>query len=117
MKKRTLCLAVSVFLVMLLSVCVGCADTSLYNAGTYEAIANGKEGEFSVTTEFSDDEILSIVIGDNNETEGVGSVAAEELPGKIVEAQGIEVDTISGATITSNAILDAASDCIEQARR
>ena len=43
-----------------------------------------------------------------NETPGIGSVAVEQLPGEMIKANSILVDDISGATVTSTAIKDAA---------
>lgn len=50
-----------------------------------------------------------------NETAGVGSRAIEELPGRIVEAGSVEVDGVSGATVTSNALKSAVAEALRQA--
>ena len=59
--------------------------------------------------------IYSVTVTKHNETEGIGSIAAAELPGKIVEAQSVEVDGVAGATMTSNAIKKAVAEALEQA--
>ena len=91
------------------------SQDSLFQAGTYSAVGQGKEGDVHVTVTFSDNEILSVEVGDNNETVGIGDAAINQLPAAIVEAQSADVDVISGATMTSAAILDAVEDCIAQA--
>jgi fumarate reductase flavoprotein subunit len=65
--------------------------------------------------EFDHDSILSVRVVEENETKEIGGRAIETLPGEIVEAQTYAVDTFSGATITSNAIMTAVKDCIDQA--
>ena len=57
--------------------------------------------------EIESDEILS-----NHETVGVADRALTEIPQKIVETQSTEVDTVSGATITSNAIMNAVQNAL-----
>ncbi|SDE98880.1 Uncharacterized protein, contains FMN-binding domain [Fontibacillus panacisegetis] len=86
-----------------------------YKAGTYTGSAEGKNGEMSVEVTFSDTEITSIEVKQGSETEGLAHPALEKIPASIVEGQSLAVDVISGATVTSNAIIDAVADCIQQA--
>ena len=87
-----------------------------YTAGTYTATAAGINGDVSVTMTFDAEKITEVVIDASGETESIGGVAAEELANTILEAQTSEVDAISGATITSNAIKEAAAKCIAEAK-
>ena len=83
---------------------------------TATASAPGIEGEpVVVEVVATPDEIISITVTEANETPGIGSVACEELPGKIVEAQSLEVDNISGASVTSTAIKTAVAEALESA--
>ena len=85
--------------------------------GTYEAEGKGIGGKVPVTVEVKDGKIASVTVGDNSETQGIGSKAIEQLPALIVEANGTEgVDGVSGATITSKAIFTAVDDAIAQAQ-
>ena len=59
--------------------------------------------------------IYSVVVTENHETEGIGSVAIAELPAKIVAAQSVEVDGVAGATMTSNAIKTAVLAALTEA--
>lgn len=86
-----------------------------YAPGVYTAVGRGIGGDVPVAVEFSEDAILSVEVGENAETEGIGSKAIESLPAAIVEAQSTAVDGVSGATVTSKAILSAVDDCIAQA--
>ena len=93
------------------------AEASLwYNDGTYTAEGKGIGGKVPVTVEVKGGVIISVEVGDNSETQGIGSKAIEQLPEAIVAANGTEgVDAVSGATVTSKAIFTAVDDCLEQA--
>ena len=93
------------------------AEASLwYNDGTYTAEGKGIGGDVPVTVEVRGGKIASVAVGDNSETQGIGSKAIEQLPEAIVAANGTEgVDAVSGATVTSKAIFTAVDDCLEQA--
>lgn len=87
---------------------------AIYTAGTYTGMATGI-GEVKVTMTFSETAITEVVIDASNETESIGGVAAPTLQEAIMAAQGTEIDNISGATVTTNAVKKAAASCIEQA--
>ena len=86
-----------------------------YTAGVYTAQANGNNGPVTVEVEVSDAEILSVKVTEHAETAGLSDTPIERIPAKIVEGQTLAVDTVSGATNTSNAILKAAEDALTQA--
>ena len=87
-----------------------------YNDGTYTAEGKGIGGKVPVTVEVKGGVIATVTVGDNSETQGIGSKAIEQLPDAIVAANGTEgVDAVSGATVTSKAIFTAVDDCLEQA--
>ena len=90
------------------------AGEAIYTPGTYTGTATGI-GEVKVTMTFSETAITDVVIDASNETESIGGVAAPTLQEAIMAAQGTEIDNISGATITTNAVKKAAASCIEQA--
>ena len=94
------------------------AEASLwYNDGTYSAEGKGIGGKVPVTVEVKDGKIASVTVGDNSETEGIGSKAIDQLPEAIVAANGTEgVDALAGATVTSKAIFSAVEDCLSQAK-
>ena len=86
-----------------------------YTAGVYTAQANGNNGPVTVDVEVSVAEILSVKVTEHAETAGLSDTPIERIPAKIVEGQTLAVDTVSGATNTSNAILKAAEDALAQA--
>ena len=87
---------------------------AIYTAGTYTGTATGI-GEVKVTMTFSETAITEVVIDASNETESIGGVAAPTLQDAIMAAQNAEIDNVSGATVTTNAVKKAAASCIEQA--
>ncbi|MGI1660045.1 MAG: FMN-binding protein [Desulfitobacterium sp.] len=100
----------------LLSV-AGCSAESGYKDGTYEGISpNGIDGEIVVAVEIGGGKITDVKVTSHNETEGIGSLAVEKLPGEIVEAQSTEVDGVSGATVSSTAIKEAVNAALAKAK-
>ena len=87
---------------------------AIYTPGTYTGTATGI-GEVKVTMTFSETAITDVVIDASNETESIGGMAAPTLKDALMAAQSTEIDNISGATITTNAVKKAAASCIEQA--
>ncbi len=91
------------------------SETALFTAGTYTAEAAGNGGPVTVEVTFTEDTIESIVIVSQTETPGLGDVAMEKLSETIVAGQSLKVDAVSGATVSSNALLEAVGLCVEQA--
>ncbi len=102
-------------MMMALSMC-GFASAEAYTPGTYEASVNGMNGPVVVTMEFSENAILSVNAVGEKETKGLGDVAIEKLAQLVLEQQSIDVDVVSGATVSSQAMLQAADSCIKQAK-
>lgn len=98
---------------------VGCASSSSASSnlkdGTYSAVGAGRNGDVPVTVTVSGGKITAVDIGENQETIGIGDLATKSLPGKIIAAQSAQVDAVAGATITSNAIIDAAKKALADA--
>ncbi len=96
------------------STAASASGDAIYTPGTYTGTATGI-GEVKVTMTFSETAITEVAIDASNETESIGGVAAPTLQEAIMAAQGTEIDNVSGATITTNAVKKAAASCIEQA--
>lgn len=93
----------------------GQAADGSYKAGTYTAKATGM-GEMEVQVVVAEGgAIESVEILSHNETEGISDPAIEKIPQEIVKAQSTDIDTVSGATVTSTAIIEAVNDCLSQA--
>ncbi len=75
----------------------------------------GIDGDIVIEVVADENTIYEVKVLEQNETPGIGSVAVEKLPGAIVEANSIEVDGITGATVSSNAIKTAVSEALKTA--
>lgn len=84
-------------------------------SGDFTATAKGFGGDVSVTLTLTDGVITGCTAEGKDETEGVGSQAIAKMPGKIAESGSIAVDGVSGATITSTAIKEAAAAALTAA--
>ena len=126
--KRTLSLLLAFVMVLGLAACGGNAaqettaaataaseEAGIYTPGTYTGTAAGKNGDVKVEVTFSANAIDSVKVVEHSETAGISDGAIENIPAAIVENQSLAVDTVSGATITSDAILNAVADAVAQA--
>lgn len=84
-------------------------------SGDFTATAKGFGGDVSVTLTLTDSVITGCTAEGKDETEGVGSQAIAKMPGAIAESGSIAVDGVSGATITSTAIKEAAAAALTAA--
>lgn len=84
-----------------------------YTPGTYSAKVTGMK-EMTVTVTFDADSITAIEL-EHEETPGIGEPVCESMPDQIIELQGLGLDAVAGATLTSTAILEGVGDCVEQA--
>ncbi|MCI8566338.1 MAG: FAD-dependent oxidoreductase [Lachnospiraceae bacterium] len=87
----------------------------LYTPGTYTAAAKGYGGDITVTLTVDSEKITACTAEGPNETQGKGSIAVENLPAAIAEAGNTQVEAISGCTISSKAILQAAQAALSEA--
>ena len=84
-------------------------------SGDFTGTAKGFGGDVSVTLTLTDGAITGCTAEGKDETEGVGSQAIAKMPGEIAESGSIAVDGVSGATITSTAIKEAAAAALTAA--
>lgn len=84
-------------------------------AGTYEAAAKGFHGDVKLAVTVDAEKITAIEVVEHSETEGIGSVALPQLVDAVLAAQTIGVDSVAGATITSEAFKAAMTDALTQA--
>ncbi len=79
-------------------------------------IAAGFGGDVTATVAIDENGVITDVTVDApNETEGIGSAAAPKVAQAIVDAQSVNVDTVSGATLTSNAVIEAVTNALTEA--
>ena len=75
--------------------------------------AEGRNGPITVEIIADENRIYQLNVVSHEETDGIGSVAVDKLPAMIYEAQSLEVDSVSGATLSSDAIKAAVLNAME----
>lgn len=88
--------------------------TASGNSATYTGTAKGFGGDITAEVTVADGAIVGLTVTGDSETEGLGSVAVEKLPEKILAAGSLDVDGVSGATVSSTAIFAAITDALAQ---
>ncbi|WP_208559007.1 flavocytochrome c [Marinilactibacillus kalidii] len=83
--------------------------------GTYEVTTQGYHGTLPMKVTLSNERIEEIDIDSSGETEGIATVVFERIPQQIVEGQTLNVDAISGASLTCNGVLDGVAKVIKKA--
>lgn len=118
MKRAT---AIVLALVLAVSLFTACSSGSSsassgarYKAGTYTVTVDGRNGPLTMEGVFTEDAIESLTVTSHSETEGISDGAIQDLPQQIVDAQSLQVDAVAGATITSEAVIAAVKDLVEQ---
>lgn len=112
--RQLVCIALSVFLITGCSTGSASANSAaLFKSGTYEAKSAGRNGDVKLTVTFSDSKIEKIET-ENEETSGIGDVAIEKLIDEAISTQSVP-DVVTGATISSNAFIEAFKDTVKQA--
>ncbi len=82
--------------------------------GTYTGTGRGMDGEVKVSVTVDGKAITAITIDSENETAGVGDIALNIMKDRIINAQSLKFDGVSGATISSYAMIKAVSDALKQ---
>lgn len=117
MKKKNVLASLLLAGAMFLTACGGSASSTSAAggvSGSFTGTAKGM-GEVSVTLTLTDNVITDCTAKGDEETPGIGSVVIEQFPGEVVEGNTINLDSISGATITSNAFMEAAKAALTEA--
>lgn len=112
MKKK-----ISAFLasMLLLGSIGGAAMAEGMPPGTYEAAAQGFHGDVKLSVTVDAEKITAIDILEHSETEGIGAAALPKLVEAVLANQTIGVDSVAGATVTSEAFKAAMTDALTQA--
>jgi|SRR5690625_4697095 len=84
--------------------------------GTYEGTAEGHNAPLTLEVTVENGEIANVVITEHEESEGISDPAFEEVPAAIMETNSTDVDTVSGATVSSNAIISAVEEALQGAQ-
>lgn len=116
--KRFLIISLSFVMVLTLGGCGTANKTeeqSKYTEGVFEGTGEGKNGPIVAEVTFSKDKIEKINIKEHHETEGLSDKSIKEIPEAIIENQSLDVDVVSGASLTNEAVFEAVEEAIEKA--
>ncbi|HIS94327.1 MAG TPA: FAD-dependent oxidoreductase [Candidatus Ventricola gallistercoris] len=106
--------AVLLTFALLLAGCAGAIADGM-TPGTYTAEATGFHGAIQIAVTVDEEAITAIDIVEQSETAGIGEAALPVLVESVLENQTIAVDSVSGATVTSDAFKAALTDALTQA--
>jgi len=99
--------------IMAFAILVGCSkvedtvEVGSYTDGVHEGIGAGFGGDIKVKVEVSNGNIVSIEVLEHSESAGISDPAFATIPDMIIETQTVDVDTVSGATVTSKGLIQA----------
>lgn len=86
-----------------------------FKPGIYNVEAKGHNSSLPMMVEFSNDKIVKITIDDSEESEGLSDQVFERLPKQIIEGQTLNVDLISGASSSSQGLIDGVAEAVKLA--
>ena len=104
--------------ILTMGILVGCGSKeAAYKDGIHEGVGKGFKGDIEVSVEVKDGKIEDTKVVEQKETEGLGDKAIEETIKTIKEKQTTEkIEAISGATGSSNGVVEAVNKALEQAK-
>lgn len=94
-------------LVILFAFTMGSCKSEKYNDGIYQGTGNGKGGELVVQVTVNDGDIETVELISSHETEMISDAAIQKILGAVNQEKSVNVDAVSGASMTSYALLDA----------
>jgi flavocytochrome c len=102
-------------LVMVLAV-LSCATSSgvKFNPGTYQGTAPGFEGDITREVTVDAGRIVSIRTVSQHDTPEISGIAFDRIPQTIIKRQSLAVDTVAGASFSSEGILAAITAALEK---
>lgn len=90
-------------------------EKALYKDGVYEGTGKGNGGPINLELTVKDGQISAIDVLDHKETEVLSDAAFEKLINGVVETQSVNLDRVTGATVTSAGIMSAVKDALKKA--
>lgn len=85
--------------------------------GEYTATVDGQEGQMTVKVVIAEGKIAEVEVVENHETPSVAAGALETIPAQIEAENNVNVEAVTGATLTSNRIMSAVALCLEEAAK
>ncbi len=105
------------FMLAVILIC-GCKQEAplTFQAGTYEVTAQGHNGDIRLSVTFSDSCITDIQVLEQHETPHIGDIVFDELIPQIIKANGTGIDAMTGATVTSRALMKGVAEAANIAK-
>ena len=94
---------------------VGMAQAGTVKNGTFEATGQGRNGPIDVSVTFKSGKIQAVKVLKQSETVGIADTALKEFPQRLVKGNSTAVDSVAGATLTSNGIRQGVNETIRKA--
>lgn len=86
-----------------------------FEPGTYQVTTQGHNGKLPMSVTLSEERIEKIDIDSSGETSGISDIVFTRVPNEIIEGQTLNVDAVSGASVTSNGVLDGVARAVKLA--
>ncbi|AXQ78145.1 flavocytochrome c [Streptococcus chenjunshii] len=86
-----------------------------FEPGTYQVTTEGHNGKLPMSVTLSEEKIEDINIDSSGESSGIADIVFTRIPNEILEGQTLNVDAVSGASVTSNGVLDGVARAIKLA--
>lgn len=116
MKNKFLAGIVATVTVLTLTACGG--SKAGFKDGQYKSTTKGHNGDLTVEVQVSEGKIKDIQVVEHKETDGIFDGVKDNLIPDIIKKQSTEgIDTVTGATVSSKAVLKAVNDALSQADR
>ena len=93
------------------------ASEVAFNPGTYEGVANGRNGPIKVEVTVGNHKISAVKVITHKESAGLSDAPMEKIPNEIISNQSLKVDNISGATFSSQGLINACKDALCKASK
>lgn len=106
-----------VTILMMFLLVTACQSSAKYEDGTYYGESEGYYSMVKVEVIITTGQIESVNIVKHNEPTILADIVFDELPPKIIKNNGTDVDIVSGATYTSNSLIEAVNKALEQASK
>ncbi|MCP0886548.1 flavocytochrome c [Ligilactobacillus sp. WILCCON 0076] len=90
-------------------------DEVRFEPGDYKVTTKGHNGELPMVVSFSEDRIEDIEIDTTGETQGIADTVFERIPQAIIAGQTLNIDAVSGASVTSNGVVDGVAQAVKLA--
>ncbi len=91
-------------------------DAGAYKDGTYKGTGEGYKGPIEIELVVEEGKISDMKVLSHEETEGIGDSAFEGIKEQLLEKQSAELDAVSGATGTSNGLIEAINEALPNAK-